>query len=130
MRIIDFEGEPTKSLDERRAKTSPMRDVAGVLRSFDYAVATAAAVAAEAAEGVEARAATVLEQFKATSTEAFLDGYAEAGGTLLQDLLDLFLLEKAAYEVAYEAANRPAWIGVPVRGLAAIAERLTQRPAS
>ena len=130
VRIIDFEGEPTKSLDERRAKTSPMRDVAGILRSFDYAVATAAAAAAEVAEGVEARAAAVLDQFRASSTAAFLEAYEAAGGRLPQDLLDLFLVEKAAYEVAYEAANRPAWIGVPVRGLAAIAERLTQRPAS
>jgi maltose alpha-D-glucosyltransferase/alpha-amylase len=133
--IVDFEGEPARSLEERRAKGSPLRDVAGLLRSLDYAasVATATESAAATAAPTERRAA-MLAQWQRDASVAFLDAYRRVAAAAPRPwvpaeseaaLLDLFLLEKAAYEVRYEAANRPAWIGVPLRGLAALAERLT-----
>ncbi len=124
--IIDFEGEPAKPLDARRAKDSPLRDVAGVLRSFDYAAATALHGLSEPGEAGQARAEALADDFRHASAEVFLRGYREAGGALDDGLLDLFLLEKAAYEVAYEAANRPDWLETPLYGLAAIADRLLQ----
>jgi maltose alpha-D-glucosyltransferase/alpha-amylase len=123
--IIDFEGEPARPLGERRAKSSPLRDVAGLLRSFDYAVAAASTRAEGPAQSAPGKAA-VLDRFAANASEAFLAAYrevhaespwpwvTEAGEAAL---LDLFLIEKAAYEICYEAANRPAWIGIPLHGL-------------
>jgi len=131
--IVDFEGEPARTLDERRAKGSPLRDVAGLLRSLDYAAHVAAANDAAAAGPAERRAA-LFQRWKAEVAAGFLDAYravqAEASAPWVPAgaegaLLDLFLLEKAAYEIRYEAANRPAWIGVPLRGLAELAERMT-----
>ena len=127
--IIDFEGEPTRPLDERRAKRSPIRDVAGLLRSFDYAVAAAASRAEHPTQDTP-HTAVVLDQFAANAAEAFLAAYREVHAesahpwvTKLGEpaLLDLFLIEKAAYEICYEAANRPAWIGIPLHGLKRIA---------
>jgi maltose alpha-D-glucosyltransferase/alpha-amylase len=130
--IIDFEGEPARPLDERRAKSSPLRDVAGLLRSFDYAVAAASSRAEGPAQSAPARA-SVLDRFAANASEAFLAAYrevhaqspfqwvTEAGEAAL---LDLFLIEKAAYEICYEAANRPAWIGIPLHGLVRILTRV------
>jgi maltose alpha-D-glucosyltransferase / alpha-amylase len=128
--IIDFEGEPTRPLEERRAKSSPIRDVAGLLRSFDYAVAAASSRAEGPAQNAP-RKATVLEEFAANASEAFLAAYHEVHGEAqvteagTSALLDLFLIEKAAYEICYEAANRPAWIGIPLHGLARIVDRIT-----
>jgi maltose alpha-D-glucosyltransferase/alpha-amylase len=108
--IIDFEGEPLRSLDERRRKHTPLRDVAGMLRSLGYAAATA-----RAPQGWEAQART-----------AFLEGYrASAGrapflprdGMAFTRALAVFEVEKAAYEIVYEANNRPDWVAIPVRGL-------------
>ena len=131
--IIDFEGEPARSMEQRRAKSCPLRDVAGLLRSFDYAAAAAAAGRAAASPGTEGRRATLLQQFRADASRAFLEQYRsvlrasprpwvprEAEGALL----DLFLIEKAAYEIRYEAANRPTWLAIPLKGLAAIADRV------
>jgi len=131
--LIDFEGEPARSLAERRMKTCAMRDVSGMLRSFDYAAATAApgrvAASAQAAE----RRALLLERFRDEAGAAFLAAYRDVLGGVERrwvleaaerPLLDLFLIEKAAYEICYEAANRPNWLGIPVRGLHAIAARL------
>ncbi len=129
--IIDFEGEPAKKLEIRRAKSSPMRDVAGLLRSLSYA---AAAAAQGPATPTSAQAAAPLERFVEEMSAQFLAAYravahnakprwtgSEAGET---GLLDLFLLEKSAYEICYEAANRPAWLGIPLRGFAEIAARV------
>jgi maltose alpha-D-glucosyltransferase/alpha-amylase len=130
--IIDFEGQPTRPLEERRAKTSPIRDVAGLLRSFDYAVAAASSRAEGPAQNAP-RKATVLDQFAAKASDAFLTTYREVHAESPrrwineQDeaaLLDLFLIEKAAYEICYEAANRPGWIGIPLHGLSRIVERI------
>jgi maltose alpha-D-glucosyltransferase / alpha-amylase len=130
--IIDFEGEPARPLEERRARSSPLRDVAGLLRSFDYAVAAASSRAAGPAQDAP-RKATVLDRFAVNASAAFLVAYravhAESPRRWLTEagepaLLDLFLIEKAAYEICYEAANRPAWIGIPLHGLARIAARI------
>jgi maltose alpha-D-glucosyltransferase/alpha-amylase len=127
--IIDFEGEPAKPLEERRAKNSPLRDVAGVIRSFDYAAAVAEDTHATRTGAAEARAHDLFDRFRIASTQAFLQGYAQGGAPVeVGPLLDLFVLEKAAYEVTYEAANRPKWIGVPLRGLWALSERLLSDP--
>ena len=111
--IVDFEGEPLRSLAERRAKQAPVRDVAGMLRSFAYAAATAAQDSGDA-EGARA--------WQARAEKLFLDAYL---GTLRQapdrgvfdNQLRFFLLEKALYEVVYEAGNRPAWIAIPLQGV-------------
>ncbi len=131
--LIDFEGEPARTMEQRRAKSSPLRDVAGLLRSFDYAAATAAtARTAESGPAAQARA-QVVERFRTGAAEHFLAAYRAVlrasptpwvGEAEEAAVLDLFLLEKAAYEVRYEAANRPGWIGIPLAGLAAIAGRL------
>jgi maltose alpha-D-glucosyltransferase / alpha-amylase len=131
--IIDFEGEPARPLAERRAKSSPLRDVAGLLRSFDYAVAAASSRAEGPAHDAPQKA-NVLDRFAANASEAFLAAYSEVHAQSPQrwvteageaDLLDLFLIEKAAYEICYEAADRPDWIGIPLHGLARIAARIT-----
>jgi maltose alpha-D-glucosyltransferase/alpha-amylase len=122
--IVDFEGEPSKSLEQRRAKASPWRDVAGLLRSFDYA----AAFSARGKEGAMAPDARLLDEYRTISSRAFLDAYranAPAGSEVGADaLLKLFMIEKAAYELCYEAANRPAWLEVPLQGLARLADGL------
>jgi maltose alpha-D-glucosyltransferase/alpha-amylase len=128
VQIIDFEGEPRKTLDERRAKTSPLRDIAGLIRSFDYVAAQVARTARQAgAAERDARAVDLLRSFRAEAEAAMLAGYAEGAGETSPPidarLLLLFTLEKAAYEVAYEAANRPDWLAVPLAGLAELADR-------
>ncbi|HEY7576860.1 MAG TPA: maltose alpha-D-glucosyltransferase [Acetobacteraceae bacterium] len=129
--IIDFEGEPAKPLAQRRGKNHRLRDVAGMLRSFDYA----AAVMRRKSLTTQAHVAdpqrdAFLRTFVERATHCFLAGYAEVlpaqDMSTEQDLLRLFLIEKAAYEIAYEAANRPAWIDVPLHGLAQL---LVQVPA-
>ncbi|BBK31428.1 trehalose synthase [Stella humosa] len=121
--LIDFEGEPARPLAERRAKTSALRDVAGLLRSFDYAAAT---VERKHPTTAEADAAGLMARFRAESAAAFLAAYGEVvgPGSVQPALLDCFLIEKAAYEIAYEAANRPTWLDVPVAGMAALASRI------
>jgi maltose alpha-D-glucosyltransferase/alpha-amylase len=134
--IIDFEGEPARPLAERRAKGSPMRDVAGAVRSFDYAAATAASGRAVASPRAEDRRGALLERFRSAAIEAFLQAYRQAHAaaphrwtpeTAEDDLLQLFLVQKAAYEIGYEAANRATWLPIPLRGLAALAQRLTAK---
>jgi maltose alpha-D-glucosyltransferase/alpha-amylase len=132
--IIDFEGEPAKPLEVRRSKTSPLRDVAGLVRSFHYAAAAArlSYATGPAAPGVQNEAA--LQRFVDKMTGEFLGAYREvelnAEPRWVEDqaaetaLLDLFLLEKSAYEICYEAANRPTWLAIPLRGFAEIAMRV------
>jgi len=125
--IIDFEGEPAKTLDERRAKYSPLRDVAGMIRSFDYAASSVERTTrqAEAGQGA-ARAEALLARFRDVAVKALLECYQEGRGAPLHErdhaLLQLFMLEKATYEITYEAANRPDWLATPLRGLALIVE--------
>ena len=131
--LIDFEGEPARPLEERRLKRSPLVDVAGLLRSLSYASAAAQPTLENAPAPTADRKRTLFERFRTSGEDAFLAGYREAIGKAVKPLvtpeteaalLDLFLIEKAAYEVRYEAANRPTWLALPVRGLAALADRL------
>jgi maltose alpha-D-glucosyltransferase/alpha-amylase len=125
--IIDFEGEPARPVEARRTKDHPLRDVAGVIRSFAYAAAVVKR-RSPASHGhlADERVSSFLDSFVTRATNAFMAGYrkaiastdAEVPVTLGPDLLDLFLIEKAAYEVVYESANRPTWIDVPLHGLA------------
>ena len=128
--LLDFEGEPLRTLAERREKQSPLKDVAGMLRSFDYAAQT---VRLEGGDPAPAGARTGwTAQWSLWLGAAFLEGYlAGVGGTPLLPveaaardvLLDAFLLDKAFYELDYELNNRPDWVGVPLMGIAAIARR-------
>jgi maltokinase len=108
--VIDFEGEPARPLAERRRPSSPLRDVAGMLRSLDYAARTAAAV----------QPAFEPESWLADARSRFLDAY---GGIDALDagLLAAFELEKACYEVRYEANNRPGWLWLPLAALERLA---------
>lgn len=124
--IIDFEGEPRRPLAERRAKSSPLRDVAGMLRSFQYAAATAMTLRSDAigavSEGTRQRAALWRETFSKQFLEAY-EAHSAENPTYPHDtafaraLTELFLLQKAFYEVGYELANRPNWLGVPLEGI-------------
>ncbi|WP_370625720.1 phosphotransferase [Corynebacterium sp. TAE3-ERU16] len=109
--LIDFEGEPARPLEERRQPDSPLKDLAGVIRSFDYA-AHFHAQSDSSAPGPEDPAAWARD-----CVDAFLEGY----GTENTPLLEAYRLDKALYEVAYEANNRPGWLDIP---LAAV-KRLT-----
>jgi maltokinase len=122
--ILDFEGEPARSLRDRRRKRSPLRDVAGMLRSFAYV--------ASASELLHGKAAP--EGWEASAREAFLEGYYDrvdpallpAGRAAIDKLLSIFELEKAVYELRYEIDNRPDWVKIPVAGIA----RLLEEPLS
>jgi maltose alpha-D-glucosyltransferase/alpha-amylase len=126
--IIDFEGEPTRPVEMRRAKSSPMRDVAGMLRSFDYAAAMSERKGQSSqAHVAEASRNKLFDEFRRRAAQCFLAGYREVvgdGHKAENAALDLFLIEKAAYEIGYEAASRPAWLRVPVMGLSAIVDRV------
>ena len=118
--IVDFEGEPHAPLAQRRAKTSPLRDVAGLLRSLHYAAASVGARDDTRLTPAmrEARDA-LLNRFLRASQSTFLDAYKTTLGIddIDEGLLTLFVIEKAAYELCYELANRPDWAHVPLRGL-------------
>ncbi|WP_062942902.1 maltose alpha-D-glucosyltransferase (plasmid) [Rhizobium leguminosarum] len=131
--IIDFEGEPAKNLTERRAKTNPLRDVAGLLRSLSYLVATAQLDNDAVIEHDNQVRREAIARFGRNAEEAFLDAYSQAVSVSKEldmppdqrrRVLDAFLLEKAAYEIAYEARNRPKWLPIPLSGLTEIVSRL------
>ncbi|MET0746841.1 MAG: putative maltokinase, partial [Rhizobium sp.] len=133
--IIDFEGEPTRGLEERRAKTSPLRDVAGFLRSLSYAAASADTDKQVVVESSGDTRQAMIDQFSAEAEVRFLEDYFAAAATSPQlalspeqrsCILDLFLIGKAAYEIAYEAGNRPKWLPIPLRGLSMIVDRLLE----
>jgi maltose alpha-D-glucosyltransferase/alpha-amylase len=124
--ILDFEGEPARGLEERRRKAPAARDVGGLLRSIDYAAASAFERGVEAWPDEHARLSVALDDWRRQAVEAFMAGYREAltGSQLwpaepaeAQRLLDFFLLDKAIYEISYELANRPNWLRVPLLGL-------------
>ena len=124
--ITDFEGEPGRSVEERRAKHSPMRDVAGMLRSFDYARASALTRASADRPEDHDRLQPLARHWETQVRTTFLDAYAQAtsGGLLYRDfadmrgLIELFEFEKAFYELRYELDNRPDWIEIPLLGIA------------
>jgi maltokinase len=118
--LLDFEGEPARSLPERRRKRSPLRDVAGMLRSFAYA-----ASASEILRGVRPP-----EDWEGRAREEFLEAYLDstdpsllpAGRQGVEQLLSVFELEKAVYELRYEMNNRPDWVRIPVAGILRLLE--------
>jgi trehalose synthase-fused probable maltokinase len=129
--IIDFEGEPARSLRERREPNSPLRDVAGMLRSLSYAAAVAGSrlTTQVARATVEVR----MGQWQRDARRAFLSGYMEhapeGGHGILPEaresvarLITLFEIEKVFYELRYELNNRPSWVWVPLRGIARLTE--------
>lgn len=112
--LLDFEGEPLRPLAERTAPDLPLRDVAGMLRSFDYVAGSVAVRQPDRADAARAWAAA--------AREAFLDGYASARPDPRADadaaaLLAALELDKALYEIVYETRNRPDWVGIPVAAL-------------
>ena len=114
--MSDFEGEPLRSLEERRRKTTPLRDVAGFLRSLDYAAALGRFDSG--AGGQPLRSGTrIPSQIPRFALNAYWTTVEQAPVLALsrerEPLLDLMVIEKAAYEVLYEAANRPKWIAIP-----------------
>jgi trehalose synthase-fused probable maltokinase len=121
--IIDFEGEPARPLAERRRKRSPLRDVAGMLRSFAYAASAASLL----------RGADVPETWEEQARGQFLDGYLAtvdpqllpSGQAAIDRLLAVFELEKAVYELRYELDNRPDWVQIPVAGIQRLIEHAT-----
>jgi maltokinase len=118
--VLDFEGEPARTLPERRRKRSPLRDVAGMMRSFAYA-----ASASEILRGV-----VPPEDWEMRARDEFLDAYLDsadpsllpAGRHGVEQMLSVFELEKAVYELRYELNNRPDWVRIPVAGILRLLE--------
>jgi maltose alpha-D-glucosyltransferase / alpha-amylase len=124
--IIDFEGEPRRSLDERRRKAPAARDVAGLIRSIDYSATAALERALKLTPDENGRLAAALAKWRDDSTAAFLAAYRETMTNALiwpadpqaaERMLNFFLLEKVLYEIGYELAHRPDWLRVPLTGM-------------
>ncbi|BAW80129.1 trehalose synthase/amylase TreS [Candidatus Nitrosoglobus terrae] len=124
--IIDFEGEPIRPLAERRIKHSPLRDVAGILRSFSYAAAVALHHCTVDRPEDQSLLDPLVSAWEKEVIESFLAGYSEAVESCpaypqdsrhFWQLIELFVLEKVLYELRYELDNRPEWVGVPLGGL-------------
>jgi maltose alpha-D-glucosyltransferase/alpha-amylase len=134
--IIDFEGEPARSLGERRIKRSPLRDVAGMLRSFHYSgyatLLTSKALLTQHLGNLRPWA----DAWYTCTAGIFLQSYFSVAGEsgLMPDspahlrlLIEAFLLHKAVYEVGYELNNRPAWVGIPLQGIIRIMENVDDK---
>ncbi|HSE73943.1 MAG TPA: putative maltokinase, partial [Dongiaceae bacterium] len=124
--IIDFEGEPARTLQERREKMSPFKDVAGMLRSFEYAEWAALFAIAEHEADSIGKLLPFASAWRKSTQQAFLKSYFDTIGDApscptdraqADRLLNFFMLEKALYEICYEANNRPAWLRIPIAGL-------------
>jgi maltose alpha-D-glucosyltransferase/alpha-amylase len=130
--ILDFEGEPARRPEERRAKCSPMRDVAGMLRSFSYAALTAVDAATQTRPDDARRLAPWADFWERWVSAAFLRSYliATHGASFLPAPRDLdvllraYVLDKALYELAYELNNRPSWVHIPLAGVRQLRPRL------
>jgi maltose alpha-D-glucosyltransferase/alpha-amylase len=130
--ILDFEGEPRRSIAERRRKIPAARDVAGLIRSIDYSATAALERALRSAPDEHGKIARALDDWRGRSVAAMLAAYREfmvdlrlwpAEAADAEQLLDFFLLEKACYELEYEMAHRPHWLRVPLAGLQRILAR-------
>jgi maltose alpha-D-glucosyltransferase/alpha-amylase len=131
--IIDFEGEPARTLEERRGKFSPFKDVAGMLRSFEYAEWAALFAIAEHEADSVGKLLPFASAWRKATQAAFLNSYFETIGDCpscpkdraeAHRLLNFFTLEKALYEICYEANNRPTWLRIPVTGLQTVLDAL------
>jgi maltose alpha-D-glucosyltransferase/alpha-amylase len=131
--ILDFEGEPARPLAERRAKDSPLRDVAGMLRSFSYAALTAIDAATETRPDDARRLAPWAELWHTWVSASFLRSYLAAthGAAFLPPprdfdvMLRAYVLDKALYELAYELNNRPACVHIPLAGIVQLRSKTT-----
>ena len=137
--LIDFEGAPERSLEERRAKHSPYKDVTGVLRSFDYAAALAMrnAQGSDSSEEASRARRAIADSYLQQSRTLFMSAYRKATAELPHAwseeggegaALTLFGIEKAAYELRYEARYRPDWLHVPLHGLVDLCGPLLEKP--
>lgn len=115
-KIIDFEGEPSKSVELRRAKHSPAKDLAGMLRSFDYAYHST-----RISQKLSENDYKILSDWRESTEKAFISSWMSAVppklGMHIQPLIKLYQLDKVLYEINYEMNNRPDWIAIPVAGL-------------
>jgi maltose alpha-D-glucosyltransferase / alpha-amylase len=123
--IIDFEGEPRRSIEERRRKAPAARDVGGLIRSIDYSATAALQRAFKSAPDPQDRIARALDRWRDAAIGAFLGSYRQTLGDARlwppspeqsDRLLDFFLLQKVFYEIGYELAHRPDWVWVPLAG--------------
>jgi maltose alpha-D-glucosyltransferase/alpha-amylase len=130
--ITDFTGEPSRPLGARRRKGSPLRDVAGMIRSFDYATVAAVRQLAETRPAVQPRMAQLAEAWRQRAIDGFRAAYRRtmrgcpaypASKRVVRQMTNFFMLEKAVYEVSYELANRPDWAEIPMRGVLDILAR-------
>src|SRR5262249_7883933 len=124
--IIDFEGEPGRPLAARRRKNSPLRDVAGMIRSFDYAASAAVRQIAATRPTALPRITVLADAWRQRAVDGFRAAYRKtmrgcpsypANKLQAKALIDFFTLEKAVYEVGYELANRPDWLAIPLNGI-------------
>jgi len=124
--VIDFEGEPLRSIEERRRKHCPLRDLAGLLRSASYAAHSAVERSAEREHERRGELVRLAADWEAAAAAAIRAGYLSTAGDLpsvphsksaFDALLERFLIEKALYEIRYELEHRPRWTAIPIRGL-------------
>ena len=132
--VIDFEGEPARPLAVRRLKGSPLRDVAGMIRSFEYAATAAVRQIAETRPQALQRVSQIADAWRQRAVDGFRAAYRKemrgcaaypANKLHAKGLIDFFALEKAVYEVSYELANRPDWVGIPINGILRILAKTT-----
>ncbi|HJR49733.1 MAG TPA: putative maltokinase, partial [Gemmatimonadales bacterium] len=135
--IVDLEGEPSRSISERRFKRSPLRDVAGMIRSFEYAAAYAVRHGPVRTEDIPALLPWS-RLWQRWASASFLRGYFEASGDAsylpkgadaTSAMLDFYLLDKGIYELRYELNNRPDWVPIPLEGLRRLLETEFLQPA-
>ena len=120
--LLDFEGEPLRPMSERVSPDLPLRDVAGMLRSFDY-------VAGSIRLDQPDRSPEAVREWAQGARQSFVEGYAGTAGAELDvrsALLAALELDKAVYEAIYESRNRPTWVTIPLRAIA----RLVEKPAA